>query len=290
MKKIIFCLIIFINTTGLFPQDFSVFHGERLRNDDLDRILRFYYDSIFEFSNIFSSKALRILLGEVNILDSRWVELDIFSLSQLDNRSLRLLRNMIYARHGYKFNSPDLTSYFNRFDWYNPRYDNVDNLLTNVDRYHIQFIQAYENRNENIQNIFLNNPIGFWHDSPAVAADYGERFIFHLNNRLEFYFSSMQNMPIVTRLNGSYTISGNVLIYSVTEINIIINNADIKMYPGGWYSWGSSEKNKLTLENPIVYRFPVSNIITKIFGSDRSLETITIGGREFFKFSDNVNY
>jgi hypothetical protein len=286
MKKLIVCLMIYLSTAGLFAQDFHVFYDER---EDLNRVLRSYNDSIFEFASIFSSGALRILLGEVDILDSRWVQLDIFSLSQMDNRSLRILRNMIYARHGYRFNSPDLTAFFNRFNWYNPRFDNVDGFLTDVDNFHIQMIQAFENRNENLPNVVLNNPAGFWHDSPAVAASYGERFIIHPDNRLEFYFSNMQNVPIAGHLNGSYAIRGNVLIYSVTEIYFVMNNGDIRSMTWGYY-WDNSTGNKLTLEKPIVYKFPVSNIETVSWTSGLSCETLTIGGRNFYKFSDDVNY
>jgi hypothetical protein len=197
---------------------------------------------------------------------------------------------MIYARHGYKFNSADLTAYFSRFNWYNPGYDNVDRFLTDVDKWHIQMIQAFENRNENLPNIVLNRPVGFWHDSPAVAAGYGERFIIHPNNRLEFYFSSMTNMAIASRLNGSYVIRGNVLIYSVNEIYFEMNNADIIYEPWG-YTWDKSTINKLTLERPIVYKFPISNIETRFWEfSGLSRETLTIGGKDFFKFSDDVYF
>jgi hypothetical protein len=286
MKRIIICLLISFNAMRLFSQDFTVFHDRR---GDLSRVLYFYNDSISEFASLFSSNALKILMGNVDLLDSRYSYLDIFSLAQLDSRNLRLLRNMVYARHGYKFNSEDLVSYFSRFDWYNPKFSNVDDLLTDVDTYNIRAIQAFENMNENSRNIVLNNPAGFWHDSPVVAADYGERFIIHPNNRLEFYFSSMQNMPIASRLNGSYTIKGNVLIYSVTEIYIVMNNSEIEEYPWG-HSWENETGNKLTLEKPIIFRFPVSNIETRTWGSDFSRETITIGGKDFFKFSDDVNY
>jgi len=286
MRKFIICIMVCLNVAGLFAQDNSVFYSGK---GDLNSILRSYNGSIFEFSSIFSSSALRILLGEVNILNSRYRELDIFSLSQMDNRSLRLLRNMIYAKHGYKFNSADLTAFFSRFDWYNSRYDNVDRFLTDVDKWHIQMIQAFEDRNENVPNIILNNSTGFWHASPAVADDYSERFIFHPNNRLEFYFSSMTNVAIASHLNGSYVIKGNVLIYSVTEIYFELNNGDIREQPWG-YDWDNSTINKLTLEKPIVYKFPVSNIETMSWTSGLSRETLTIGGQDFFKFSDDVNF
>jgi hypothetical protein len=286
MKKIIIYIIIFFITMGLFSQDFSVLHGGR---GNIGQISNSYNNSIFEFSGIFSSNALKILLGEVDLLSTRYSRLDIFSLAQLDSKNLRLLRNMVYARHGYRFSSADLVSYFTRFDWYNPRFDNVDNLLTDVDKYNISAIQVFENMNENLPNIILNNLTGFWHDSPAVAAGYSERFIIHPNNKLEFYFSEMQNMPIAARLNGSYTIKGNVLIYSVTEIYFVMNNSEIMQYPWG-YSWEDETGNKLTLEKPIVFKFPVSNMETRTWSSEFSRETITIGGKDFFKLSDNVNF
>jgi hypothetical protein len=285
MKKIIICLMISFNAIGLFSQDWSVLHGGR---GNLGQISSYYNDSMYKFAGLFSSNALRILLGEVDLLGGRYSYLDIFSLAQLDNRNLRLLRNMIYARHGYRFNSADLNAYFGRFTWYNPRYTNVDNLFTDVDRYNIQAIQAFENMNENLPNIVWNNPVGFWHDSPAVAAGYGERFIIHPNNRLEFYFSEMQNTSIAYRLNGSYTIRGNVLTYSVTEIYFLMNNAQIVQDPGG-YSWETVVVNRLTLEWPIVYKFPITNIEVRTWTGGLRREVITIGGWEFFKLSDNVN-
>ena len=287
MKKILICLMVYLNVTGAFAQDNSVFHGKS--NDDFNEILRSYDGSIAEFVSIFSSNALRVLLGEVEILNSRYVGLDIFSVAQLDNRGLRLLRNMVYARHGYRFNSQDLTWFFGHFKWYSARFDNVDRFLTDIDRYHIKMIQLFEDRNENLPNIVLNNPTGFWHELPAVGTGYGEIFIIHPDNRLEFYFSSMQNMPIASRLNGSYEIRGNVLIYSVTEIYFVMNNADIRIYSWG-YSWDNETGNKLTLEDPLVYKFPVLNITTTSWSDGSSRETLTIGGKEFFKFSDDVNY
>jgi hypothetical protein len=287
MRKIVICLMVCLNVTGLFAQEPSVFYGG---SENLKEVLRFYNYSISDFTSIFNSNALRILMGEVGILNSRYMELDIFSVSQMDNSNLRLLRNMIYARHGYKFNSADLTAFFSRFDWYKPKYNNVDRFLTDADKWRIEMIQAFENRNENLPNIILKNPAGFWHDSRDVAAAYGKRFIIHPNNRLEFYFSDMSNMPIASRLNGSYVIKGNVLIYSVTEIYFYMNNGDITSKYWG-LDWVDKTINKLTLEKPIVFKFPVSKIETTFWKfREFGFETLTIGGKDFFKFSDDVDY
>jgi hypothetical protein len=269
----------------------TVLHDGR---GDLSEALNSYNNSIFEFAGLFSSNALKILLGEVDLLSGRYSNLDIFSLAQLDNRNLRLLRNMVYARHGYIFNSPDLISYFRRFEWYNPRLNNVDNLLTDVDRFNIQAIQAFENMNENSQNIILSNTIGVWQTSPAMASGWSDRFVFHPANRLEFYFSQMRHVSLIFGTNGSYTIRGNVLIYSVTQMYIIMNNSEI-IYIFFGHQWEDTTLNIITFERPIVFKFPITNIETRSWTYDDSdeiifsRETITIGGRDFFKMRDDVN-
>ncbi len=59
---------------------------------------------------------------------------------------LRLLRNTVYARHGRKFDSPDLQKYFSAKDWYEPRDDYQDSLLTPSDRKNVDLLVAAEKR------------------------------------------------------------------------------------------------------------------------------------------------
>lgn len=58
---------------------------------------------------------------------------DIASLNANDRR---LLRNYIYAKHGYIFNDSQLSSYFRKFDWYQPLYTSqstVENMFNDVE-------------------------------------------------------------------------------------------------------------------------------------------------------------
>ena len=57
---------------------------------------------------------------------------------------LKIMRNEIFARHGYIFKTPEMKSYFARQNWYVPLYDNVDQLLTGTERKNIQLIKAFE--------------------------------------------------------------------------------------------------------------------------------------------------
>ncbi len=57
---------------------------------------------------------------------------------------LKIMRNEIYARHGYIFSSAEWQQYFNKKNWYHPRYTNVTNMLTTIEKDNILLIQQYE--------------------------------------------------------------------------------------------------------------------------------------------------
>lgn len=57
---------------------------------------------------------------------------------------LKIMRNEIYARHGYIFKTQEMIDYFFGHSWYNPRYNNVESKLSAIENYNIKFIQFYE--------------------------------------------------------------------------------------------------------------------------------------------------
>jgi len=62
----------------------------------------------------------------------------------MSKSELRILRNEIYARHGYIFKSQDLRDYFSAKDWYHPQYNDVSSLLNTIEKKNVAFIQRYE--------------------------------------------------------------------------------------------------------------------------------------------------
>jgi hypothetical protein len=103
MKKVVFLFVIVLNVSLLFSQ--NIF-DENNSKEDLNKVLEDYNRSSNALERIFNNNLLRILLGEKELLDKN---LDIFLLAQTDNKYLRLLRNMIYAKYGYildLFNNP----------------------------------------------------------------------------------------------------------------------------------------------------------------------------------------
>jgi hypothetical protein len=64
----------------------------------------------------------------------------------LDAWDLKIMRNEIYARHGYIFRTEEMKDYFNAQRWYAPKYENVDDMLTKIEKENIKLIKRYESR------------------------------------------------------------------------------------------------------------------------------------------------
>jgi len=72
------------------------------------------------------------------------VELTSSDLNQYSSSELRILRNAIFAKHGYIFKSDDLKNYFAQFNWYSPRVADVNSKLSAIEKKNIATIKAME--------------------------------------------------------------------------------------------------------------------------------------------------
>ncbi len=63
-------------------------------------------------------------------------------LQPLDKQQLRMARNEIYARRGRKFKIAEVREYFEKFDWYDPRFGEVE--LTYVEPRNVDLIREFE--------------------------------------------------------------------------------------------------------------------------------------------------
>jgi hypothetical protein len=107
-------------------------------------------------NNLYSSKEIRNLLnkcGETASVSSsgsgRFPQgsqrlLSSSDLSGLSKYDLRIMRNEIFARHGYIFTTAEMKNYFSKQSWYTPRYGNVTSMLTNIEQKNIELIKSYE--------------------------------------------------------------------------------------------------------------------------------------------------
>ena len=63
-------------------------------------------------------------------------------IAHLSDYELKIMRNEIYARHGYIFQSKDMKQYFSKQSWYRPTTTNVQ--LSSIEQYNVNFIKSYE--------------------------------------------------------------------------------------------------------------------------------------------------
>jgi len=61
-------------------------------------------------------------------------------------QNLKIMRNEIYARYGYKFKTRDMADFFGTQDWYYPQFDDVTSKLTEIEQINIALIQVLEKR------------------------------------------------------------------------------------------------------------------------------------------------
>jgi hypothetical protein len=74
------------------------------------------------------------------------IELTASDLDRFDAFDLRILRNMIFAKHNYAFNDKFLQAYFNLYSFYSSNYDknrltDVSHLLTPEDKKNLELIE-----------------------------------------------------------------------------------------------------------------------------------------------------
>lgn len=63
--------------------------------------------------------------------------------SNLSQSDLRIMRNEIYARHGFIFQSKEMANYFSSQSWYTPKYYNVTDRLSAIEKNNIAMIKSY---------------------------------------------------------------------------------------------------------------------------------------------------
>lgn len=73
-------------------------------------------------------------------IDQPTDEHNMYVLSHLTIADLDIMRNEIFADYGYKFKSEKWQKYFAKQSWYNPRYDDVNDQLTKIDKANVATI------------------------------------------------------------------------------------------------------------------------------------------------------
>jgi hypothetical protein len=92
------------------------------------------------------------LLNELDTIDK-------FTLYSFSDSEMRILRNALFARHGYIFKSKDLKEFFSHRSWYKPLLKDIQ--LSDIDKHNLDFImELLENRRfEKLIALFKENKL-----------------------------------------------------------------------------------------------------------------------------------
>ncbi|MEO1333937.1 MAG: YARHG domain-containing protein, partial [Myxococcota bacterium] len=89
---------------------------------------------------------LHDVFGAPGPLDHYLGPKDAQSLRLLSTKTLRHLRNGVYARHGRRFRDAELQNYFAAQAWYRENPEYTDALLNRMDRHNLKLIRFEESQ------------------------------------------------------------------------------------------------------------------------------------------------
>ena len=214
------------------------------------------------------------------------------NLAVLDGHELRLLRNMIYARHAYSFKSQDLQKWFSKFDWYEPLTDDVSDCLTMIDSMNIERIKLFESAHKKTHALDIEDEdlIGVWHVSPIVAAGYGELIFFYPDYTFKITANQMDWGNRLSRTSGTWSTNMNSLILEVTEKRILTGGEIVEGYAScaSEFAIEGGTSEIVTISPGERRIFPLSEIVTDdlggALGQGATMDRIRIGTTHFWQF------
>jgi hypothetical protein len=145
--------------------------------DAIDKKLKIRGVTMEVWGNEWSKKGLTACKGNFGdypqATNRLLTEKDLANVTTLD---LCIMRNEIFGRHGYIFKSHDLKARFEGRYWYKPRFANVEDQLTDIEKQNIKLIVAREDymyRTRPLTEMMKGLPLLSLPLSPE--SDFGER-------------------------------------------------------------------------------------------------------------------
>ena len=87
------------------------------------------------------NRAASDAIYKVNASTKKLTEKELKNLRKLD---LEIIRNSIYARHGYSFSNKGVRQYFDFVEWYVPLFTNVEDKITPIEKENIALLKRLE--------------------------------------------------------------------------------------------------------------------------------------------------
>ena len=111
-------------------------------NDEIQSLRKKWY--LIEWNGYMNGWHYKASSEAVHKLNASQYKLKPHDLENLSQEDLLVLRNSIYARHGYSFKDFKLMVYFMKQPWYLPIYSNIQTKFTKRELHNIELILRYE--------------------------------------------------------------------------------------------------------------------------------------------------
>lgn len=143
-----------IDKNGQFSSDqyngeFVFYHGD----DERQKCLKVYnswsgvsqQDGEYELGWKLNPTPYEVYSGKY--VNASTTELEPSELAKMSSDKLRIMRNEIFARYGYKFKEGgEMDTYFKKQSWYKAQHTDVNDFLTELEKRNIQLIRSEEQR------------------------------------------------------------------------------------------------------------------------------------------------
>lgn len=213
------------------------------------------------------------------------------ALRHMSLTELRLVRNEIFARHGYIFKNRDLANYFSTKDWYEAKYMNVDSLLTDADKKNIKLILDAEKEIKN-NSIPIDEQLLDKY-SKLDTIKFRDHFLSKLFATIDQFKNKMADTIIYTIANVDgaenidtvktriFYMNDTVYVQSSWMRNNELIWSDVLMDPYIWISDNDlfhydTRSNWITFTTALYYALPEFNDISNYSNIDKEL-SISMG-------------
>jgi hypothetical protein len=105
-------------------------------------------------SYTYTQKMYRVASDAVTTINASTKELKEADLKNLKKLDLEIIRNTIYARHGFTFGKKSVRQFFDFVEWYVPISDNVESQLTPLEVKNIALLKRFEKYAEDNYDTF----------------------------------------------------------------------------------------------------------------------------------------
>ncbi len=113
----------------------------------------FGFDQMYGTYNQHTGES-EIITENVSSKNASTDELTKADVENMHKGDLEVMRNAIYARHGYSFKNRKMRYVFNHIDWYVPYSTDIRDQLTDLEKKNIDLLKRYENHAERYYDSF----------------------------------------------------------------------------------------------------------------------------------------